>query len=33
METINKILTKKAENQRSQIEMLTVNGQLLRFLL
>ena len=33
IETVNKILAKKAENQRSQIEMLTVNGQLLRFLL
>jgi serine protease Do len=33
IETINKVLAKKGENQRSQIEMLTVNGQLLRFLL
>jgi serine protease Do len=33
IETINKVIGKKSENQRSQIEMLTVNGQLLRFLL
>lgn len=33
MKTINNILEKKSENQRSQIEMLTANGQLLRFLL
>ena len=33
IETITKILSKKAENQRSQIELITVNGQILRFLL
>ncbi|ENI5460077.1 Do family serine endopeptidase [Flavobacterium psychrophilum] len=33
IETVTKVLSKKAENQRSQIELITVNGQILRFLL
>ena len=33
IETITKILSRKGENQRSQIELITVNGQVLRFLL
>jgi serine protease Do len=33
IETVTKVLSKKSENQRSQIELITVNGQILRFLL
>lgn len=33
IETITRVLSKKSENQRSQIELLTNNGQILRFLL
>ncbi|MGH2665864.1 S1C family serine protease [Flavobacterium sp.] len=33
IETITKVLSRKGENQRSQIELITANGQLLRFLL
>ncbi|SHI72007.1 S1C family serine protease [Flavobacterium terrae] len=33
IETITRVLSKKGENQRSQIELLTNNGQILRFLL
>ncbi|SFB21794.1 Do/DeqQ family serine protease [Flavobacterium swingsii] len=33
IETVTKVLSKKAESQRSQIELITVNGQILRFLL
>jgi serine protease Do len=33
IETITKILSRKGENQRSQIELITANGQILRFLL
>jgi serine protease Do len=33
IETITKVLSKKNENQRSQIELLMTNGQILRFLL
>ena len=33
IETVTKVLSKKSESQRSQIELITVNGQILRFLL
>ncbi|WP_394758742.1 Do family serine endopeptidase [Flavobacterium sp.] len=33
IETVTKVLSKKAESQRSQIELITINGQILRFLL
>ncbi|WP_395057647.1 Do family serine endopeptidase [Flavobacterium sp.] len=33
IETVTKVLSKKPENQRSQIELITINGQILRFLL
>lgn len=33
IETITRVLSKKGENQRSQIELLTNSGQILRFLL
>ena len=33
IETVTKVLSKKEENQRSQIELITANGQILRFLL
>ncbi len=33
IETITRVLSKKGESQRSQIELLTPNGQVLRFLL
>jgi serine protease Do len=33
IETVTKVLSRKDENQRSQIELITVNGQILRFLL
>ncbi len=33
IETITKVLSRKGENQRSQIELITVNGQVVRFLL
>ena len=33
IEMVTKVLSKKSENQRSQIELITTNGQILRFLL
>lgn len=33
IETVTKIVSKKGQNQRSQIEMMTARGQILRFLL
>lgn len=33
IETVTRILSKKSENQRTQIEMMTNNGEILRFLL
>ncbi len=33
IETVTKVLSRKDENQRSQIELITLNGQILRFLL
>lgn len=33
IETVNQLLSRKGENQKSQIELLMVNGQIIRFLI